>query len=134
MRTIVIVGTYKGVLILRSKAKAGEWDIGNFRFKGGSVTCSARDAGGRYYLGVTHEVYGATIILSDDLENWRQIDQGPTYDGKSKGNADHMLVARQESNVRQVDQIWKLLCVGERIYAGVSEAGLFFSDGGGDTW
>ena len=134
MSTIVIVGTYKGVLILRSNPKTGEWDAGEFLFKGWSVTCSARDSGGRYYLGVTHEVYGATIIVSDDLENWRQIEQGPAYDGKSKGNADHMLIARQASDIRQVDQIWKLLCVGERIYAGVSEAGLFYSDDRGETW
>lgn len=43
-------------------------------------------------------------------------------------------MGRYDNDQRHVDQIWNLHCSGDKVYAGVSEAGLFVSEDQGETW
>ncbi len=141
MGVVVIVGTAKGAALLRSDASRETWTMDALRFKGWIVTAAARDAGGRYYVGVTSDVYGTAICVSDDLESWQQLENAPRYEPTDAGNEAHNRLigaadplGRFKGSNRHVDQIWKLHAAGDTIYAGVSEAGVFRSDDRGKSW
>jgi hypothetical protein len=76
--------------------------------KGWIVTSFARDTSGRTYAGVTHNVWGATVMTSDDLV--------PGFGGLC---AHSILVDERDP---------------QRIWVGISAAGLFRSDDGGETF
>jgi photosystem II stability/assembly factor-like uncharacterized protein len=137
----LLVGTRKGALILRSDSPEGPWRREPLRLKGWLVTSFARDAAGHTYAGVTHDVWGAAVMASDDLETWEQLEGAPRYDASELGNPAHNRIIgamdpmeQFAAGGRHVDQIWKLLAVGDVLYAGVSEAGVFRSDDRGKTW
>ncbi len=68
MSVVLCVGTAKGAAFLRS------------------------DAGGRTYLAVGSDVYGAAVLVSDDLESWEQLESAPRYEAGQRGNAGHNLI------------------------------------------
>ncbi len=119
MGVLLIVGTEKGAFLLRSVAARTHWTVEGPVFKGWEVTTAARDVRGRYFLGVTSRVYGATVQLSDDLVKWRQARDGPSYPQGSR---------------RKLNRIWRIVADGRVLFAGVDEAGLFQSEDRGDTW
>ncbi len=141
MAVHAIVGTAKGAALLRAEASRETWSVDALRFKGWIVSAATRDDGGRYYAGVSSDVYGAAILVSDDFSSWRQLENAPRYEPTDTGNEMHnrtigatdALGIFKGSN-RHVDQIWRLHAVGSTIYAGVSEAGLFRSDDRGKSW
>ena len=109
--------------------------------KGWAVTASAKDDQGTVYAAVAHDVYGPSIVASDDLENWRQLEAAPRYKPGEKGNAEHIRImasgdfmGRYKDAPRLVDQIWTLHFAHGTLYAGVSEAGLFASRDRGKSW
>lgn len=116
---LLIVGTDKGAFLLRADAGRARWTVEGPLFKGWTVTAAARDARGRYFLGVTSRVYGATIQSSDDLARWRQAPAGPSYPAGGQ---------------RKLNQIWEIRAHGGAFFAGVDEAGLFRSEDGGESW
>ncbi len=141
MGVVVIVGTNKGAALLRADASRERWAVDALRFKGWIVTAAARDPGGRYYVGVASDVYGAAILVSDDFASWHQLERAPRYEPTDVGNEMHNRVigatdhlGRIDASKRYVDQIWCLQAVGDAIYAGVSEAGLFRTDDRGKSW
>ena len=141
MDTIVLVGTAKGATILRSDGERAQWRGDGLQLKGWLVTAATRDAAGRYYAAVTHDVYGAAVMASDDLETWEQLAGAPRYEPGEVGNEGHNRIigamdptGHFTGGGRYVDQIWKLHSVGQILYAGVSEAGLFRSEDRGKTW
>ena len=89
MGVVVIVGTNKGAALLRADASRESWAVDALRFKGWIVTAAARDPGGRYYVGVASDVYGAAILVSDDFSSWRQLESAPRYDPTDIGNEMH---------------------------------------------
>ena len=119
MGLLVIVGTEKGAFLARADLGRREWTIDGPLFKGWKVTAAFRDARGRYFLGVTSAVYGATVQISNDLQRWRQAPAGPSY---------------PQGGERRLRQIWRLHAAGPALFAGVDEAGLFRSDDEGETW
>ncbi len=141
MGVVVIVGTAKGAAVLRSDDARESWDVDALEFKGWIVTAATRDSGGRYYIGVTSDVYGTAILASDDGVSWSQLESAPRYEPTDAGNELHNRiigstdpVGRFKGSNRHVDQIWRLHAVGDVVYAGVSEAGLFRSDDRGKSW
>ena len=143
MSVVVCVGTEKGAAFLRSDATRERWDLSPLRFKGWIVTAATRDATGRTYVAVANAVFGAAVLVSEDLETWEQLEGAPRYEAGERGNASHNLIVgsaapgQLERNVeggRYVDQIWTLRAVGDVVYAGVSEAGLFRTDDRGKSW
>jgi hypothetical protein len=140
MGVSLIVGTKKGAAIFVSDAARDAWTQ-RFCLKGWSVTASARDSDGRFYAAIASDVYGATIMASDDLHQWRQLDGAPRYKPGDKGNLEHNRIAgaadfsgRYKDGGRFVDQIWTLHVANGSLYAGVSEAGIFVSHDRGQTW
>ncbi len=89
MSTTVLVGTQKGAIVLRSDERRASWEKSALLMKGWLVTSFARDESGRAYAGVTHDVWGATVMASDDLENWQQLEGAPRYPADAKGNHGH---------------------------------------------
>ena len=67
MGVAVIVGTKKGAAILASDKTRESWSH-EFVLKGWDVTASTRDEGGRYYAAINNDVFGAAIMVSDDLK------------------------------------------------------------------
>ena len=140
MSVVVIVGTAKGAAFLRSDSSRTRWEIEGLRMKGWVVTAATQDDGGRYYVGVTSPIFGAAILVSDDLEKWRQIEKGPRYTGEPGNEAHNRIIGQMDPigmmkpGIRYLDQIWKLHAIGDVVYAGVSEAGIFRSRDRGESW
>jgi photosystem II stability/assembly factor-like uncharacterized protein len=137
---VLIVGTKKGVTVLRSSANRSSWES-HFLLRGWPVTASTRDEQGRYYVAVASDNYGPAIFASDDLAEWKQLETAPRYRPEDKGNAEHNRIAaatdftgRYQNGGRFVDQIWTLHAAYGALYAGVSEAGLFASHDRGASW
>lgn len=112
------IGTVKGAWIARSEDRES-WTVTGPYHRGWEVTTFGRAPGGDYLLGTGSSWYGAAVHKSSDLENWEQVVAGPAYD---------------EAADRKLERIWTFNTVGDRIYAGVAEAGLFRSDDEGKTW
>src|SRR5215469_13874164 len=139
MSVALVIGTKKGAHILRSDDRK-KWTQ-DFVLKGWPVTASARDEKGRVYAAVAHDVYGPSVLWSDDLTNWQQSETSPQYKPGEKGNPEHIRIVasgdffgRYKDSPRLVDQIWTLHFAHGTLYAGVSEAGLFASRDRGKTW
>jgi len=118
MKIDVLCGTAKGAFRFRSTDRR-TWSIDGPLFKGWKVTAFARLPTGEALLATAHEVYGAAIHKSRDLESWRQVERPPRF---------------TEADGCKLNQVWTLVPAGDRVYAGVDEAGLFESDDGGETW
>jgi ligand-binding sensor domain-containing protein len=118
MTVVLIVGTAKGGFVLRSPDRK-RWSVAGPIFKGWKVTTSARDVRGRWMIATASDVYGVALHASDDLATLKQLEEGPAW---SKGGE------------RKLNQVWKLLPLGERWLAGVDEAGLFVGEDGGARW
>lgn len=117
-RIRLLVGTIKGGFVVHADAERSDWKVEGPLFKGWKVTASLRDAEGTFWLGTASDVYGAAIQRSTDLEDWSQVQRGPSY---------------SEASGRKLVQIWTLASAHGVLWAGVDEAGLFRSEDG-ETW
>lgn len=122
MGVLTFVGTAKGAFVFRSKNR-GAWAVEGPLFKGWKVTASTRTASGATLVATASDVYGPALHRSEDLVNWEQIENGPAW---PQGD--------DQNGTRKLNQIWTLVQGRRRLYAGVDEAGVFFSEDGGDTW
>ena len=139
MSVSLLVGTPKGAAILTSKDRKS-WNE-DFVLQGWPVTASARDDKGRIYAAVNSPNYGVALFVSDDLQNWKQLESAPRYKPEDRGNPEHHRIVSQmdfedvlKSGGRFVDQIWTMHWAHGALYAGVSEAGLFVSRDYGASW
>ena len=114
----LIVGTTKGGFRLTSSDRR-EWQLAEPLFPGWRVTAVDRSEQGEFFVATASPVYGAAIHRSRDLSEFEQVVNGPSY---------------PQGGERKLTQIWKLVCRGQRFYAGVDEAGLFYSDNNGVDW
>ncbi|MDH3223236.1 MAG: exo-alpha-sialidase [Gemmatimonadota bacterium] len=114
----LLVGTVKGGFWVTSRDRVS-WNVEGPFFAGWKVTAGLRMEDGRFLIGVASDIYGPALQVSSDLENWKQIEDGPAYSG---------------AEGPKLRQIWKLAERHGSIYAGVQDAGLFVSRDGADTW
>ncbi len=119
MQITVLVGTVKGAFLLRSGRDRRDWTIEGPLFKGWKVTAAARDLGDGYLLATASDVYGPAIHRTRAFDAFEQVAQSPSY---------------TEESGFSLKQIWRLARAGDRLFAGVDEAGLFASDDGGERW
>lgn len=110
------IGTEKGGYLL---VRNGEWSVRGPMFSGWKVSAFGQSADGTFLAALASNWFGASIHRSRDLEHWDQVEAGPSYN---------------EESGRKLKQIWKFHTTGERTYAGVDEAGLFYSDDQGVGW
>jgi photosystem II stability/assembly factor-like uncharacterized protein len=118
MTVNVCVGTEKGAWVLTSDDRR-VWDLSGPYAKGWKVTTFGRDLEGGYLLATGSSWYGAAIQRSSDLDSWQQLEAGPAYG---------------EGSERTLSQIWTIRTIGDRLFAGVADAGLFTSDDNGESW
>lgn len=115
----LLISTGKGLFQLNQTATS--WQFSEAQLAGWEVTCAIAD-GTRLIVGTTHYAYGATIRISDDNgATWRQPDAQPRY---------------PEGSPYKVNRIWELVRDPKtgRIYCGIDEAALFYSDDRGESW
>ncbi len=115
----VVVGTIKGTFLVRADRARTSWKVEGPLMKGWKATSVGPDGAGGYVLATASDVYGCAVHRSTNFVDWRQVETGPAYDAGSGF---------------KLNQIWKLVDVGARLYAGVDEAGLFESPDHGETW
>jgi photosystem II stability/assembly factor-like uncharacterized protein len=118
MSAVLGIGTMKGAWFARSDDRVS-WQVDGPYLKGWEVTSFGQAPGGDYLLGTGSSWYGAAIHRSPDLTDWGQIVASPSYEG---------------SEDRKLARIWTIATSGDRLYAGVADAGLFTSDDDATTW
>lgn len=140
MSGVLFVGTAKGAAILKKDGGAS-WVFEGLALPGWLVTAACQGPDGRYYVGVTSDVYGCAVVVTQDFKTFEQLEGAPAYAAGDAGNEQHNRtmgamdpMGQKTLEQRYVDQIWKLHGDGKRLYAGVSEAGLFVSDDLGKSW
>jgi photosystem II stability/assembly factor-like uncharacterized protein len=141
MTTTVLTGTTKGVFLLDSPDRR-EWDITGPLCDGWPINHVIGDpATGQIWAAGGSDWHGAGI--------WRSTDHGQTWTlaRLTKGQMDHWM----ESDTAfaemigwkpgpapqydgEINAIWSLGRVGNRLYAGTKPAQLFTSDDDGATW
>lgn len=113
----IAVGTEKGAYLLEESA--GSWNVTGPMFPGWKVTAFGTAPDGTYLAAVGSNWFGVGIHRSADFMDWDQIDEPPAW---------------PEETGRKMEQIWTFHTGGDRIWAGVAEAGLFTSDDQGVSW
>ncbi len=113
----IVIGTEKGAYNLTRSGSS--WDVQGPLFPGWRVSAFGRAPSGAYLAAVASNWFGVGIHRSEDLAEWEAIDSPPAW---------------PEETERKMEQIWRFLTVGDRVYAGVAHAGLFTSDDDGETW
>ena len=99
---------------LRSDDARERWDVTPLLLPGWLVTAATRDASGRSYLGVTHDVWGAAVMVSDDLERWEQADSAPRYEEGERGNEEHLRTvgAMDPMGASIIYRNWSMIILG----------------------
>lgn len=115
--TTIAIGTEKGAFFL--EGRADHWTVRGPLFPGWKVTAWGTAADGHHLAALASNWFGVSVHRSPDLRRWTQVDQGPRY---------------PEGHHRRLEQIWTLDRVGDALYAGVAQAGLFRSSDHGDSW
>ncbi len=122
----LLVGTEKGLFILRSDQKRNSWSVEGPLLKGWKIFDCQLDqrTAPTLYAAVGHFIYGPCIHISRDLgKTWNQVEKGPQYG---------------ENSQFKLNGIWTIVPSSEklpdRLYAGVDEGGLFVSNDKGKSW
>jgi hypothetical protein len=113
----LIIGTEKGGYLLTKER--GSWDVEGPSFPGWKVSAFGKAPDGTYLAGLGSNWFGASVHRSNDYKDWQQVEKGPSY---------------SEDSGLKLNQVWMFHTTAERIYAGVDQAGLFFSDDHGLSW
>src|SRR5437870_7992684 len=125
---LLLIGTMKGAILLRSNAERGKWEVGGPYFPGQAVYAMAYDdrkGRSRLWAATYSMHWGAVLSSSDDFGmTWTKPE---TYNVKLPPEAD-----------ASVKQIWQI-ALGhpeeqDTLYCGVEPAALFKSTDAGETW
>jgi len=115
--TQIAVGTHKGAYVL--DGSDGRWTVDGPFFPGWKVTAFGLAGDGTNLTAVGSNWFGVGIHTSHDFRTWEQTETPPAW---------------PEGGGRKMEQVWAFHDDGARLWAGVSEAGLFTSDDRGRTW
>jgi photosystem II stability/assembly factor-like uncharacterized protein len=113
----IAVGTEKGAYLLDDGS--GSWSVQGPMFPGWKVSAFGSATDGTHVAAVGSNWFGIGIHRSDDFTSWEPIDAPPAWPTETE---------------RKMEQVWTFHTAGDRVWAGVSEAGLFTSDDNGVTW
>lgn len=114
-----LIGTMKAGFPFTTDDARATVTLGEPLFKGWKVTAAGRAPDGTYLVGTASDVYGPAVQRSTDFETWEQVVDGPSW---------------PEESGRALRNIWFFRTVGDRVYAGVDDAGLFVSQDNGARW
>jgi len=124
---LLLVGTVKGLFILRSSEKRSRWELGGPYFHGNNIFALAYDKrGGRQRIWAsTQSFWGATLRSSDDF-------------GKSWTNPPEAPIRFPADTGTSLKNIWQIAPgrddEPDTLYCGVEPAALFESRDAGETW
>lgn len=119
-KVLTLLGTKKGTFILSSDAARRDWALsGPFCETWPINHVIADPATGTIYAGGGNEWFGPAV--------WASRDHGATWTHSSKGLS-------YAEGKEPITAVWSLAAAHGRLYAGVSPAGLFVSEDGGETW
>jgi photosystem II stability/assembly factor-like uncharacterized protein len=113
----IAVGTEKGAYLLTGSESS--WEVQGPLFPGWKATAFGTAPDGTQLAAVGSNWFGVGIQRSTDWTSWEQTETPPSW---------------PESAERKMEQIWVFHNDGDRLWAGVAQAGLFTSDDGGLTW
>ena len=113
----ILVGTEKGAYLLTESGS--DWQVDGPMFPGWKVTAFGQTTGGARVAATGSNWYGVGVHHSENLLDWKPSDSPPTW---------------PEGSDRKMEQIWTFHNEGDRLLAGVAQAGLFSSDDGGMSW
>lgn len=113
----IAVGTEKGAYVLDASGES--WHVTGPMFPGWKVSAFGAAPDGTHLAAVGSNWFGIGVHHSVDLVNWDQTESPPAW---------------PEDSGRKMEQVWTFHTNGERIWAGVAEAGLFTSDDHGVSW
>jgi len=115
--TKIAVGTHKGAYVV--EGSGAKWSVEGLLFPGWKATTFGTAPDGTHITAVGSNWFGVGIQTSADFHEWEQTDSPPAW---------------PDGGDRKMEQIWTIHNDGPRLWAGVSEAGLFTSDDQGQTW
>lgn len=125
---LLLVGTMKGLFLLRSSPARGRWDAAGPYFPGASVYAAAYDGrGGRHrvWAGPSSMHFGAELAWTDDF-------------GKAWNRPETPLVRFPEESGASLKNIWQIAPgraeEPDAIYCGVEPSALFESRDSGASW
>ena len=123
---LLLVGTAKGLFILRRAAGGEKWSIDGPQFAGRAVYAAMFDdrAGrGDLWAAATSWHFGAELLKSTDM--------GATWDAPER-----MRIKMPKRTKQTLENIWQIAPGGDAdtLYVGVAPAALFESHDRGETW
>lgn len=120
-RTLLLIGTRKGLFVLESNAGRTDWEIRGPYCESWPVYQVIHDpASGTIFAACASEWHGSAVWRSSDLgESWAFSSEGLGYD---------------DGDLRRVSKISSLALQGGRLLAGVEAPGIFESRDGGESW
>src|SRR3989442_4485069 len=125
---LLLVGTMKGMFLLRSTRGRNRWDMNGPHFRGQTIYALAYDgrtSRNRIWAGAQSMHWGAILRSSDDF-------------GKNWTNPETANIKFPADSGVSLKQIWQI-CPGrsdepDTLYCGVEPAALFESNDAGATW
>ncbi|HEV7133661.1 MAG TPA: hypothetical protein VGN27_08035 [Gaiellaceae bacterium] len=121
-RTVLLVGTRKGLFVLESDADRRDWSLRGPLCEGWPVYHAVYDrTSGAIYAAAASEWHGSAV--------WRSSDLGETWSHSSEG------LAYDEASGKKLSKVSSLgVSTDGRVLAGVEMPGIFQSRDAGSTW
>jgi hypothetical protein len=115
--TQIAVGTHKGAYVVEGSGR--RWSVDRPLFPGWKVSAFGRTPDGTHLSAVGSNWFGVGIHTSADFHDWEQTIDPPAW---------------PDGGDQKMEQVWTIHNDGDRLWAGVAEAGLFTSDDQGQSW
>lgn len=138
---LLLVGTKKGLFILRSDARRVDWEVEGPRLAGWEISTLAADLRQRplFLAGVTSRVYGPHLQLSRDLgRTWQPIEGSPSLPRAPQipPHPHEGAEPHPGAVAPRLRSFWMLRPGLEDgvVWAGAADAALFRSGDGGLSW
>jgi photosystem II stability/assembly factor-like uncharacterized protein len=124
--TLLMVGTAKGLFILRNDNGSGKWSLEGPHFAGRAVYSAffdQRKGRNEMWAGPVSWHFGAELVKSTDI--------GATWDAPEK-----MRIKMPKTTKKSLENIWQIApgADPDTLYVGVAPAALFESHDRGETW
>src|SRR3954447_21625684 len=120
-RTVLLVGTRKGLFVLEDDGERGSWSARGPLCESWPVYHAVHDAEtGAVYAAAASEWHGSAV--------WRSHDLGETWTHSSEG------IGYGDDDPRKVSKVSTLAVQDGRVLVGVEAPGIFESRDGGETW
>lgn len=133
----VVVGTRKGVFVLRSSTERKDWALSGPFVPGEDVNHAIIDPrSGRLFATANNPWFGPQVRYSDDLgQHWSDVAKNPRFANDPAVDEENPWFLQE---TRITDRYWRIepgrTNAPGSIFAGVAPGALFESNDGGMTW